>query len=122
MRLTQVARQPAETVLGPVRGACGRVCTLGLLGVTLALVSLAGASPPDPVWIPGIYDDADFDEVVAAVLSTAGVVERPLLGLETSTLLIAGTVQLADAPLVSTVSGSTFSARAPPRFTLPTAA
>jgi len=32
-----------------------------------ALVPLAYASPPDPAWIGGIYDDADFDDVVVAV-------------------------------------------------------
>jgi len=28
---------------------------------------LASASPPDPVWIPGIYDLADYDDVVVAL-------------------------------------------------------
>jgi len=28
------------------------------------LTALAYASPPDPSWIPGIYDDADYDDVV----------------------------------------------------------
>jgi len=32
-----------------------------------ALVPRAHASPPNPVWIAGIYDDANFDEVVAAM-------------------------------------------------------
>ena len=30
-----------------------------VLFVALALVPLAYASPPDPTWIPGVYDAAD---------------------------------------------------------------
>jgi hypothetical protein len=38
------------------------------------LLALAYASPPDPSWIPGIYDDADYDDVVTLVMaSTANV-------------------------------------------------
>lgn len=43
--------------------------TLGLLLALLALVPLAYASPPDPVWLAGIYDGADADEVVLAATS-----------------------------------------------------
>ena len=43
-----------------------------LLGVIVALTPLAHASPPDPSWIRGLYDDADFDDVI--VLICAGAV------------------------------------------------
>jgi hypothetical protein len=33
---------------------------------------LAYASPPDPAWVPGIYDDADYDDVVGLVVSATG--------------------------------------------------
>ena len=42
----------------------------------LALVPLAHASPPDPTWIAGIYDDADLDEAVAAVTNAAALIEH----------------------------------------------
>jgi hypothetical protein len=46
----------------------------GLILLILAALattsSLAYASPPDPSWISGIYDDADFDDVVG--LATSG--------------------------------------------------
>jgi hypothetical protein len=37
-----------------------------LLAIALCILlnPLAAASPPDPTWIPGIYDAADFDDVV----------------------------------------------------------
>ena len=46
---------------------------LGLLLMGAAtLPGLAYASPPDPLWIPGIYDDADYDDVVWLATSAAG--------------------------------------------------
>ncbi len=48
---------------------------LALIGVLAALTPLAYASPPDPSWIRGLYDDADFDNVVAFLTSGAGVIE-----------------------------------------------
>jgi len=45
-----------------------------VLAVGLALPVLAHASPPDPSWIPGVYDDADFDDVVTRVVSGTGSV------------------------------------------------
>ena len=53
-----------------------RLSFLLLLVITLALpTSLAFASPPDPTWIRGIYDEGDFDNVVDLISSSAGVVD-----------------------------------------------
>jgi hypothetical protein len=50
-----------------------RVVVAGLvLTLAPAVPVLAYASPPDPSWIPGIYDDADSDDVVTLVVSGAG--------------------------------------------------
>jgi len=40
-----------------------------VLGLLAGLVPLAHASPPDPTWIAGFWDDADFDDVVVAIVS-----------------------------------------------------
>lgn len=37
-----------------------------------ALPVLAHASPPDPSWVPGFYDDGDYDDVVTLVLTVTG--------------------------------------------------
>jgi len=37
------------------------------------LTSLCYASPPDPTWIAGLYDDGDHDDVVIEVVDTAAV-------------------------------------------------
>jgi hypothetical protein len=39
--------------------------------VLLALTPLAHASPPDQTWLAGLYDDADYDDVVLLVASIA---------------------------------------------------
>ncbi len=53
-----------------------RVCLIGLISAVLVSIpTLAHASPPDPTWIPGIYDDADFDDVVGLVTSANALVE-----------------------------------------------
>lgn len=51
---------------------CGLIVQcVGALLVTSA--GLAYASPPDPSWIHGIYDDRDYDDIVAMVTGGAGV-------------------------------------------------
>ncbi len=44
------------------------------LGVLATLTGLAYASPPDSSWIPGIYDNADLDDVVVLVTLASGLV------------------------------------------------
>jgi hypothetical protein len=50
-----------------------RFTLVPLLGLVLpTLVALAHASPPDETWLPGIYDDADFDDVVTLITVSSG--------------------------------------------------
>lgn len=44
-----------------------------VVGVALALTSLAYASPPDPTWVGGFWDDGDFDDVVLAIVSASAI-------------------------------------------------
>src|SRR5262245_41099578 len=60
-------------------GSAGRLTLLVSL-VLVLLTPIAFASPPDPSWIPGLYDGADFDDVVLVVTSGAGIVELTTLG------------------------------------------
>ena len=48
------------------------IVALLVVGFLTAIVPLAYASPPDPTWIawgPGIYDNADFDDVILLIVS-----------------------------------------------------
>ena len=50
-----------------------RILLVGLLLIlSSALPALSHASPPDPAWIRGIYDDADYDDVVTLVTMETG--------------------------------------------------
>lgn len=54
----------------------GRWLIAGCLSSVLVLsVALACASPPDPSWIPGFYDDRDYDDVVGMVTDATGVMD-----------------------------------------------
>ncbi len=43
-----------------------------IAAVVCALVPLAYATPPDPTYLAGVWDDADYDDVVILVTSSVG--------------------------------------------------
>ncbi len=47
-----------------------------LVAVVGILTPIAQASPPDPSWIRGMYDDNDFDDVIALITSGSGLVSE----------------------------------------------
>jgi hypothetical protein len=101
-------------VLARVRRRWGRVGVLGTLCAMLALVPLAHASPPDPVWFAGIYDGADFDEAVVALVSATGLVVGASVASVKPIKVAAGTASGLDTPSFVVRPLSTFRNRAPP--------
>jgi hypothetical protein len=89
------------------------VVTLLLLALS-ALAPLALASPPDPLWIGGVFDGADGDDVIVAVTSTDGVTVDAMMSAGRAVWLVAGPVP----PVMSFCSGSACApvtqGRAPP--------
>src|SRR5215831_9560630 len=78
------------------------------------LTPMAYASPPDPSWINGVYDDADFDDVVVLVTLGAGVVEPPpITDLSPLPPPAIWLVQATDSS-PSTLSSTAHHSRAPP--------
>ena len=55
----------------------GRLLVPALAFNMYALTSLCYASPPDQTWIAGMYDDADLDDVVLAVIDSSAVPASP---------------------------------------------
>jgi hypothetical protein len=53
-----------------------QLVTVVTLVAVLCLVPAVHGSPPDSTWIAGLYDNADFDDLVLLIGSTLGVVER----------------------------------------------
>jgi hypothetical protein len=87
---------------------------LALLVPVSGLTLLAYASPPDPSWIRGIYDGADYDDVVLLITSETGtVVSLVLVDRDQGPPPVGSPMQLGDdhAPLCPV---STLSSRAPP--------
>jgi len=87
---------------------------LVLVALMLTLTGMAYATPPDPTWIAGLYDDDDFDNVVDYITSISHSVVAPLVtDLHPIHDLIALPVQLAD-DVVALIPLSAFGPRAPP--------
>jgi hypothetical protein len=83
-----------------------------LVALVVSVVCLAHASPPDPTWIPGIYDAGDFDDAILTVLSIDGAtITAPLAQGPT------GTWRVLPSPIASLDPSSSFDlppSRSPP--------
>lgn len=54
-----------------MRSLCALI-TWSIVVVQCALVPMAYASPPDPTYLAGIWDNADYDEIIILVTSASG--------------------------------------------------
>jgi hypothetical protein len=81
----------------------------------VALTPLAYAKPPDPTWIPGFYDLADFDDVVQQVTSKDAGPTTDLVAVAHWSLPPAGRWWAAPASAAATSWPAAPSIRAPPR-------
>ncbi len=52
-----------------------RALALVLALALLALTPLAYASPPDPVWVSGFFDDGDNDDAVFLITSSSAALD-----------------------------------------------
>jgi hypothetical protein len=85
-----------------------------ILLVLATLPALAYASPPDPSWIPGLYDDADYDDVVVLVTSATGNIgPDPLFDLR-PIMLVVGRAPADPGEVEYSRPASIALARAPP--------
>jgi hypothetical protein len=95
-----------------------RVVVLVLVGFLLGLVPVAFASPPDPTWVGGYWDDDDFDSAVVVITGT--------LALDTAGALDAGDLRMPvaclepmESGLLAAVPRTAARPRAPPFGILP---
>ena len=82
--------------------------------VIIAPVTLAHASPPDPTWLAGVYDQADFDDVVGLLTSALEATDSTVTPEAASCLVLAP--KLCPARVACRASALAYSAplRAPP--------
>ncbi len=52
-----------------------RLIVLAVVPLMMSVVVLALASPPDPVWLGGLWDNDDFDDIVVLVTSGVGIAD-----------------------------------------------
>jgi hypothetical protein len=121
MLLDRVREEPFDASGGDPAGhpwlvRARRRCVVALvLSSTLAvIVPLALASPPDPVSIDGVYDAADYDDVVLLVTSQDALAEGcvPVISL----VPIAGPILPETSEGSSTTEPRSVPSRAPPKF------
>jgi hypothetical protein len=102
-------------VLPRVRRGQGRVSALGVLFLLLTLVPLAHTSPSDAMWIAGVYDGGDFDEVVWTLIG-ADFVGPPVRTTGAVPLLpVSALTRVGISPVVAGGS-ATVRPRSPPRI------
>ena len=85
-----------------------------LVLLMIAPVTLAHAAPPDPTWFAGVYDQADFDDVVGLLTSAFEATDSAVAPKAVPSL--ACTPKLCPAPVAGPMSAPAYSAllRAPP--------
>ncbi len=89
-----------------------RPLVMTVLVCLVALTPLAYATPTDPLWIAGVYDGADLDDVILTIVSADGVRERPALPLIRPGVLGCLPVEEAERPAAFTLPACRI--RAPP--------
>jgi len=117
-----IPRKPFDGLPAHVGGRWKSLVARGLLVLLFAILPLAEASPPDPLWVGGVHDGADLDDVVAAVTGATAVVSRSVHLLLDHTVIACDTVLLADRVSLPRPSLPARPVRAPPSFTLSAAA
>jgi len=94
--------------------ALRRLLILLLVGVLATLTSLAHASPPDQTWIAGLYDNADYDDIVLCITSAVGAMESRVDCDPGPVRLVVAFVPQIDERLLPSLPLSSHPSRAPP--------
>ncbi|PYM91494.1 MAG: hypothetical protein DME04_18950 [Candidatus Rokuibacteriota bacterium] len=90
------------------------MATVVLIAVVVVLTPVALASPADPTWIAGIYDDGDYDDVILLVTSASSTLVSRSGHAVPLDLAPAGPIRDAEARLGLGVVRLAFEGRAPP--------
>jgi hypothetical protein len=91
-----------------------RALVLLILACLFSLTPLAYASPPDPTWVDGFFDDADGDDVVISISWAAWAIELDPLAGVTPLFASVPFVPVGEPRLASIAVRPAFLGRAPP--------
>jgi hypothetical protein len=98
------------------RSTLSRVLLTLFVVLLAALPPLAHASSPDPFWIPGVYDGADYDDIVALITSETGTPSPVAVGDLQPVLEVIGSLPLSPERATPILSASAVLPRGPPSF------
>jgi len=59
--------------MGGAGASCRPLVSIALLLLLVGIRAAANATPPPPLWIPGWYDGANFDDAAQALISVKGL-------------------------------------------------
>ena len=90
-----------------------RLVALLLVGIIATLAPATYADPPDPTWLGGFWDNADFDDVVILLDSTAAIVQ-PFTVYAAPPCAVVAVLDCLEPLAVSTAVDETAAPRAPP--------
>jgi len=85
-----------------------------LIPVVAALAPLAQASPPDPIWVGGLFDASDQDDVVVVAVSLDGIGIGDALDVATAVLCELGAAPRPAPAAPEAREWSSLQDRAPP--------
>ena len=85
-----------------------------LLGVLLALPPCAHASPTDPTWIPGFYDDNDYDDVILFITGAVSAVDSAVVDPVGPVVVCLGLIPASKPQRATARPLESLSTRAPP--------
>ena len=97
--MTRLQRDVSHAAMFPRRSVA-----LLIVGALISLAALAHASPPDPDWLGGLWDNADYDDIILLVTSGAGVADSHSIVDEARPIVVA-------SPLVARPDGNRLPAR-----------
>jgi hypothetical protein len=93
---------------------CGTFVHVLLLSVLLTLPPLAHASPADPTWIPGFYDDNDYDDVILFITGAVSAVDSGVVNPVGPVVVCLGLIAPRKPQSTSPRALESLSTRAPP--------
>jgi hypothetical protein len=85
-----------------------------VMAAFVSLTPMAYASPPDPGYIAGFWDDGDYDDVVILVAALSSITESRAPSVPWLELVVLTTVCPVNDQLLSSGPLSSRSSRAPP--------
>jgi hypothetical protein len=90
------------------------VATVVVVTAVLCLGPAAHSTAPDPTWIAGFYDNADFDDVVLLIAGNLDVVEHCMEYSQSLWHVVVALLSPTDSDTHLLSLGSSAHSRAPP--------